>query len=76
MVLPFLYWFSPRRSRPCDTPARMEELSGLGDQVIARLMARHGLSAQEAGLAWEQYQLRLRALRLRLEQEAETFEGN
>lgn len=40
----------------------MEEDVTVREQVIARLMARHGLSVEQAAQAWEQYQLRLRAL--------------
>jgi hypothetical protein len=54
----------------------MDSDTPLRDQVIARLMARHGLSVEEAGAAWEHYLLRLRARRLAATGEQQAVEDN
>lgn len=48
----------------------------LRSEVIVRLMMRHGLSIEEADIAWEQYRLQLRALQVRQESSREGFLNN
>jgi hypothetical protein len=50
--------------------------AGLRGEVIARLMMRHGLTAEEAGLAWEHYLLSLRAKQRAREGAAADVEHN
>lgn len=45
----------------------MERQGSVRADVIARLMTRHGLSAEEAARAWEEFSLRLRGIRLTLD---------
>ncbi|ALA59157.1 hypothetical protein [Nitrospira moscoviensis] len=54
----------------------MERRAGLREEVIARLMTRHGLTAEEAGLAWERYLLSLRAKQRAREGAAADTEDN
>lgn len=48
----------------------------LRSEVIVRLMLRHGLSREEADIAWEQYRLQLRALELLQEGGRDGFLNN
>jgi hypothetical protein len=48
----------------------------LRSEVIVRLMIRHGLSIEEADIAWEQYRLQLQALRVRQEGSREGLGNN
>ena len=48
----------------------------LRSEVIVRLMLRHGLSREEADIAWEQYRLQLRAFELRREVGVDGFLNN
>jgi hypothetical protein len=52
------------------------ERDSLRDEVIARLMTRHGLTFEEAASAWEQYQLRLFARHVCQPLDRDVIEGN
>jgi hypothetical protein len=62
-------------SEPRYTEVSMHE-QRLRSEVIVRLMMRHGLSIEEADIAWEQYRLQLQALRVRQEGSREGLGNN
>jgi hypothetical protein len=73
--LPAAYVTRLRKAPNCGTPTGMDD-AGLRGEVIARLMMRHGLTAEEAGLAWEHYLLSLRAKQRAREGAAADVEHN
>lgn len=54
----------------------MNEPQEIRDEVIARLMIRHGLSYEQAASAWEEYKLHLLAAGMRQRKLGDTIDSN